>query len=263
MTGQPDLISGDRDTPIGLSDAYGVMRSLLTYYGPVWRRGRMSRFYRQFIEPGDICFDLGAHVGNRVRAWRRLGASVVAVEPQPICLKVLRRLYGQDADVKIVAAAVGSSPGRTVLHASSASPTLSTTSVDWVEEVMAGDSRFASVRWNRKVEVDVTTLDALIARYGEPAFCKIDVEGSEVHVLHGLTTALPALSFEFLPVSIDRAYACIDRLTSLAEYRFRWSLVETMQWSCPVWLDGAGIKDILAAQPIEGRSADIYAVRVE
>ena len=66
----------------GLSSTYGVARSLLTYYGPVWRRGRMSRFYQQFIAEGDLCFDLGAHVGNRVRVWRRLGARVICSAPQ-------------------------------------------------------------------------------------------------------------------------------------------------------------------------------------
>ena len=63
--------------------ALGLSRSLAVYYGPFWRRGRLSRFYGQFLSPGDLAFDLGAHVGNRVRVFRRLGARVVAVEPQP------------------------------------------------------------------------------------------------------------------------------------------------------------------------------------
>ena len=254
---------GSASEGTGLVGAYGVARSLLTYYGPIWRRGRMSRFYRQFIAKGDLCFDLGAHVGNRIRAWRRLGARVIAVEPQPHCLTVLRFLYGRDAAVEIVASAVGTSRGRTILYASSATPAVSTTAADWVKEVQLGDSRFASVQWDTRVEVDVATLDDLITRYGEPKFCKIDVEGSELKVLRGLSHALPALSFEFLPVSIERTYACVDRLASLGAYRFRWSEAETMRWSCPRWLDGDGIKEILAAQPVEGRSGDVYALRAE
>ena len=238
---------------------FGLARSLLIYYGPVWRRGRMSRFYGQFITMGDLCFDLGAHVGNRVRAWRRLGARVIAVEPQPNCLRVLGYLYGRDAAVEIVASAVGASRGRTTLHASSARPALSTTAADWVKEVQVGDARFAPIRWDTSVEVDLVTLDDLIARYGEPAFCKIDVEGSELQVLRGLSHPLPALSFEFLPVSIERAYACIDHLTWMGAYRFRWSEGETMRWTCPHWVDGDGIKKILAAQPAEGCSGDVYA----
>ena len=246
---------------MGFSGTYGVARSLVTYYGPVWRRGRMSRFYQQFIGKGDLCFDLGAHVGNRVGVWRRLGARIIAVEPQPSCLAVLRLLYGREEAVEIVASAVGASHGRTVLHTSSATPTLSTTAADWVEEVKVGDRRFGSIRWDRKVEVDVVTVDEMIERYGEPMFCKIDVEGSELQVLQGLNHALPALSFEFLPVSRERAYACIDRLASLGAYRFRWSEGETMRWSSASWLDGDGIKEVLAAQPEEGCSGDVYALR--
>ena len=152
----------------------------------------------------DLCFDIGAHVGNRVRVWRRLGARVIAVEPQPSCLAILRWFYGREPGVEIVPSAVGASRGRSILHASSATPTLSTTSADWVEEVKTGDRRFGSIQWDRQVEVNVVTLDGLIERYGEPTFCKIDVEGSELQVLEGLTRALPALSFEFLPVSRER-----------------------------------------------------------
>src|SRR4030095_1106868 len=74
----------------------GIARSLVTYYGPFWRRRRMAVFYRQFLHPGDLAFDIGAHVGNRIRVFRRIGARVVAVEPQPDFVAVLQRLYGRD-----------------------------------------------------------------------------------------------------------------------------------------------------------------------
>ena len=39
----------------------------------------MVRFYSQFVAPGDVCFDVGANVGNRTRVFLALGATVVAV----------------------------------------------------------------------------------------------------------------------------------------------------------------------------------------
>ena len=42
----------------------------------------MLRFYSQFIKPGDRCFDIGAHKGERTNVFLQLGAQVVAVEPQ-------------------------------------------------------------------------------------------------------------------------------------------------------------------------------------
>ncbi|HVJ30290.1 MAG TPA: FkbM family methyltransferase, partial [Gammaproteobacteria bacterium] len=89
----------------------GVARSLAMYYGVPFRARRMRNFYAPFVEPGDLCFDIGAHAGNRVRCWRRLGARVVAVEPQPDFVRILRWLYGRDAGVEIVPQAVGREAG--------------------------------------------------------------------------------------------------------------------------------------------------------
>ena len=54
----------------------------------------MDRLYGRFVRRGDLVFDIGAHVGDRVASFRRLGARVVAVEPQPAMVKLLRLFYG-------------------------------------------------------------------------------------------------------------------------------------------------------------------------
>ncbi len=77
---------------------WGMARSLWMYYGIPFRGARLSRFYAEFIPPGSLCFDIGAHVGSRIRAWRKLGASVVAVEPQIDFVGVLEKLYGVDSN---------------------------------------------------------------------------------------------------------------------------------------------------------------------
>ncbi|TDC47249.1 FkbM family methyltransferase, partial [Actinomadura sp. KC345] len=171
--------------------AYGIARSLVMYYGVPGKHRRASRLYGEFLGPGDVAFDIGAHVGGRVRVWRHLGARVIAVEPQPDCLRVLRLFYGRDRDVAIVPGAAGAEPGRAELAVSSATPTVSSMSRDWITSVTR-DRSFARVRWDGAVEIEVTTLDDLIAAHGEPAFCKIDVEGFEADVLAGLTRPLPA-----------------------------------------------------------------------
>ena len=54
--------------------AWGIGRSMAMYHAIPGRHARMAAFYRQFLSPGDLAFDIGAHVGSRVRAWRRIGA---------------------------------------------------------------------------------------------------------------------------------------------------------------------------------------------
>src|SRR6476660_1387516 len=141
--------------------AWGIARSLVMYHGLPGRQKRMVRFYRQFLAPGDLGFDIGAHVVSRERAWRRLGARVIAVEPQPDCLRVLRLLYGRNKDVTIVPKAVGAQAGRARLAVSTRTPTVSSMAPGWIDEVTA-DRRFAKVRWDRSVDVEVTTLDDLM-----------------------------------------------------------------------------------------------------
>ena len=107
-----------------LNRVAGITRSLVTYYGPIWRRRRMEAFYRQFLEAGDLAFDIGAHVGNRVRVFRRIGARVIAVEPQPDFVAVLRFLYERDRGVVIEASGVAAVRGEGKLHLSTRTPTV-------------------------------------------------------------------------------------------------------------------------------------------
>lgn len=241
-----------------LNRAYGIARSLAVYYGQPWRAPRRRVFYRQFISPGAVCFDIGAHVGNRISSWLALGAKVVALEPQPDCLRVLRLLYGRHPRVRLLDQAVGERAGRLKLKVSSRTPTVSSLSREWINEVTR-DPRFASIEWDHELEVEVQTLDGLIAQHGVPAFCKIDVEGYELEVLNGLSQPLPAVSFEYIPVAKERAVACVERLAQLGRYRFRPSPVETMKWATAEWLSVEQVTRYLRELKLDQGSGDVYA----
>jgi membrane glycosyltransferase len=239
--------------------AAGVLRSLRIYYLDRKRSAAMVSLYGAFVRSGDLVFDVGAHVGDRVAAFRKLGARVVAVEPQPAIIKVLRVLYGRDRAVAIEPQAVGRSAGTVDLKLNLANPTVSTASQAFVQAAH-GAPGWEGQAWTRSVEVPVTTLDALIARHGMPVFIKIDVEGFEAEALAGLTVAVPGLSFEFTTIARDVAAACIARCCALGYARFNAALGESQTFVHPGWRSGQEITAWLAGLPAAANSGDIYAM---
>jgi FkbM family methyltransferase len=241
-----------------LRTARGIIRSLRIYYGDRPRAAAMDRLHRGFVRRGDLVFDIGAHVGDRVASFRRLGARVVAVEPQPALVKLLKLFYGRRADVAIEAVAIGRGIGTTDMMINPDNPTVSTASPEFVGAAHNAPG-WETQRWTKSVAVPVTTLDALIDKYGLPAFIKIDVEGFEQEALLGLTRPVKALSFEFTIIQRDVALACIARCIALGFVRFNAALGESQTFVSAEWMDGEAIARWLTGLPIAANSGDIYA----
>jgi FkbM family methyltransferase len=234
-----------------------LRRSLDVYYGNPVRDAALDALHAQFLPAGALAFDIGSHVGDRVGSFRRLGARVVALEPQPLCVRAIRALYGDDPEVALIEAACGDQPGRLTLRINSANPTVSTASADFIGAA-AGAGGWEGQVWDAQVEVACTTLDALIAQFGVPAFAKIDVEGFEDTVLAGLSQAVPALSFEFTTIQRDVALRCLDRLTALGAYGFDLALGESQALTFKRWLSRAEMATHIAALPHAANSGDVY-----
>jgi FkbM family methyltransferase len=242
----------------GLKTVRGIARSLRIYYGDRQHGPAMDRLYREFVQPGDLVFDVGAHVGDRIGAFRRLGARVLALEPQPALAKTLRLIYGRDAMVTVEAAAAGREPGIMTLNVNLDNPTVSTASTDFIAAAAQAPG-WEGQNWSKQMQVPVTTLDALVARHGGPAFIKIDVEGFEAEALAGLSVPVPALSFEFTLIQRDVAHRCIERCRALGNTQFNAALGESQTFEHDGWIDAEAIARWLNGLPLEANSGDIYA----
>jgi FkbM family methyltransferase len=170
----------------------------------------------------------------------------------------LRLIYRRDAGVAIVPAAVGRAEGSTRLMINRVNPTVSTASHRLVEAAHDAAGWEGQV-WSHAVDVPMTTLDALIARHGVPAFIKIDVEGFEAEALAGLSRPSKALSFEFTTVQRNVALASLERCATLGYRRFNAALGESQSLVHADWIDAAAIGRWLMELPHAANSGDIYA----
>ena len=221
----------------------------------------MDRLHAALVGPGALVFDIGAHVGDRTGSFLRLGASVVALEPQPDVFRALRLIHGRASRAHLLPCAAGAAPGEIALHLNPRNPTVSTVAPDFIDAARTAPGWEGQV-WDRIVTVPVTTLDTLIARFGRPDFVKIDVEGHEPAVLDGLGAALPLLSFEITMIQRDAARACIARLGRLGRYEYTLSLGEDHALRHDPWLSPGAMLAVIDALPDAANAGDIFARRL-
>jgi FkbM family methyltransferase len=236
-----------------------LRRSLDVYYGDPARDAAMDALYARFLKPNQLAFDIGSHVGDRIGSFRRLGARVVALEPQPLCARAIRAIYAGDNSVRLVEAACGPQPGTLTLHINSRNPTVTTASDDFVRAA-DGAGGWEDQIWDRSISVPMTTFDALVREHGPPDFAKIDVEGFEADVLAGLSAPVPALSFEFTTIQRDVAVRCLDRLMELGDYHFDVALGEAQHLTFERWIAVAEMKLHIESLPHAANSGDVYCV---
>lgn len=238
--------------------AAAIGRSIELYHRDRDRGRAMAALLARFVRPGALAFDIGAHLDDRTAALARLGARVVALEPQPAAFRALRLIHRRNALVRLVNAAAGARAGRAEMFLNTANPAVSTLSAAFVAAARTGPNWRGQV-WDGRAAVAVTTLDALIARHGVPDFVKIDVEGHEAAVLAGLSRPLPALSFEVTHLRRGAGLACLDRLEALAPHAYALSLGESHALPRGPWLPAAAMREAVAGLAAADNSGDVYA----
>jgi FkbM family methyltransferase len=217
------------------------------------RRAQL-RFYRETLEgfrPGDLIFDIGANQGIKGEIFLKMGARVVAADPDEANERVLRekfsRLRMRPRRVVVVPKAVGDAETVTTMWIDAPGSTMNTLSPKWVDTLRHDETRFGStLQFSRTKEISMTTIDRLIEIYGMPFFIKIDVEGFEPAVLRGMHRAVPYLSFEVnLPEFRPEGLECVERLKSIApagEFNYA---IDCHGLVLPRWQSGAEFAETL------------------
>ena len=222
-----------------------------TYWSDAAGRDRARlELYRYFLRPGDLAFDIGANVGEVTGVLLAMGCRVVAVEPQHETAQYI------PPGAAVVEAVCAAELGEVEFWETPANRYLSTARRDIADRNVATNGA-----WTPSAGLKpTTTLDALVAEYGLPAFVKIDVEGYETEVLRGLSHALPALSFEVHSFDQAKIGACMQLLGELGDYGYLYSPLES--YRVEVWPPRAlgFFGDVYATLRAEPRERALEAV---
>lgn len=234
------------------------MLSKLKYqYESLKKRKKFKNFYALFLQNGDLCFDIGANIGNRTESFLSLGAKVIAVEPQNECIEVLQKLKTPNNQLFILPKVIGAINGSAQFYISNVSE-VSTLSKQFIAAYQNQEAY--PLLWNKTVEVNMVTLDSLIKQYGLPKFCKIDIEGYEEEAFKGLSHPIPNISFEYNIKLKAIALNSIQRLAAIdAQYVFNFSPYESMKFSLENWLSQSSFLTFMNEMSDDILTGDIYA----
>lgn len=133
------------------------------------------------VKPGDVVLDCGGHVGVFTHTALALGAAkVVAAEPDPVNAECYRRNFAKEiaeGKVVLVEKGVWDKPGKMKLQRGKQN---------------SGSSSLVLDEGGSTVEVELTTVDAMLAELGVPcvSYVKLDIEGAEREALAGAAKTL-------------------------------------------------------------------------
>lgn len=205
------------------------------------------QFYSDLLSRGPVlCFDVGANIGRVSEVLLELGHEVIAFEPQPRCIREIQARCSRKDHLHIERCALGDTPGKLSLFVRESSGQ-SSLRKSWEGQITSS------------IEVPVSTLDKAIGQFGIPQYCKIDVEGWEIQVLHGLSRPIPLISFEFHQSEgfMDEADACLDYLSSLATISVNITPREESRLALDEWVDRPTFKSTFRSR-FQGKNDFLY-----
>ncbi len=162
---------------------------------------------------GEVVIDVGAQIGRYTLLAAAEGARVISIEPEPSNFDLLVRNVQRNGftSVEALPLALADHAGEATLYLPGLTDT-GTPSLDpgWSHSGTHTPQRTA-------IQVQVDTLDHVVGSRGldQVDWLKVDVEGTEVQVLHGAAATLPRVNRLILEVTEGHETKCRE-LTSAA-----------------------------------------------
>ncbi|PIB24507.1 hypothetical protein BFP76_04710 [Amylibacter kogurei] len=147
----------------------------------------MLKGMAMLLAPEDIVFDCGANIGDVTAIFEPTGAQITAFEPDENCVAKMKSRFGDAPNITLIQAGVGISQTRAKLYHSS----------DYADSEARSQAN-TLIHGNARVDYDEThaseveivnlieIIEQTIAKHGEIAVLKMDIEGAELDILEAL-----------------------------------------------------------------------------
>ena len=176
------VLSGARGHPVDINGQVFRLDPQFRWLSGHGYEREVAEFLATRITPGQVCFDVGANVGIYVlqlSRWSAPGGRIVAFEPNPATLKVLRAhvaMNGLDSRVTIVPKGAGAGAGTATLYDTAGGSGLGR--IGAPNPDIHGTVAITAI--------EVTAIDDFVRETAMiPDWILIDVEGYEFAALHG------------------------------------------------------------------------------
>ena len=208
-----------------------------------------KKFYKKLINKNDLCFDIGANIGQKSKLFLSLNAKVIAFEPQTKCIKYLDKI--NHPNFEFYPLGVGGKNKKKQLHLANhiEVATFSNKMIDFYTT--------NSLKWNNIEEVQVKKLDTLIKEFGLPNFCKIDTEGYELDIISNLSYTIPMIEFEFNEAFIEDTLKIISILDK-KNTAYNYILNENPKFILENWVEADKMRLIINEMPKEKLHGNIF-----
>lgn len=205
---------------------------------------------RRLIRPGDVVFDIGAHIGLHLVLLSQLVGSdgrVFAFEPNPAVLPALKQTIGDLTNAELFCHALSDKSGSSELFVPADQSMASLT--NWTKGVAKSKTRV--------VPCSIHTLDEMIANSSltRPDFIKCDVEGAELLVFNGAQNVLnnpsaPIIMFEVNELATSSfgysAISTMDFLRSLPVPRYQFLKIQSRGELVREWEQSSEVYNMIA-----------------
>lgn len=140
-----------------------------------------------------LLFDVGANRGDATLAGLQKGYEVIALEPAPKVYGELIKNFIYNPRVTALRYAVSDKDYQTIEFYECVEDGLSTTNKEW----LTNETMPYAGKGFRTIQATTITIDTLADKYGAPDLIKIDVEGGEWAVLHGMKRKYGVVAMEW------------------------------------------------------------------